>query len=102
MSDSIDRIKQRIEARKWKFTDDANVLEVVGMQYANNMNDWCLEIIDEESAKEPQCCEWVKFGRRERTGTEHYYRTSCGNTVDYYGHGEYCTHCGRKIEAQND
>ena len=54
MSDVIERLKKRIEARKWKITDDAFVPELIGMQYANNMNDWCLEIIDEELAKEPQ------------------------------------------------
>jgi hypothetical protein len=56
MSDVIERLKKRIEARKWKITDDAFVPELIGMQYANNMNDWCLEIIDEELAKEPQEC----------------------------------------------
>ena len=56
MSDVIEKIKKRIEARKWKITDDAFVPELIGMQYANNMNDWCLEIIDKESAKEPQEC----------------------------------------------
>ena len=56
MSDVIEKIKKRIEARKWKITDDAFVPELIGMQYANNMNDWCLKIIDEELAKEPQEC----------------------------------------------
>lgn len=65
MSDTIERIKKRIEARKWKITDDAFVLELIGMQYANNMNDWCLEIIDKESAKEPQECNSDLISRKK-------------------------------------
>ena len=52
MIELIERIKQKIKARKWKITDDAFIPEIIGMQYANNMNDWCLEIIDEELAKQ--------------------------------------------------
>ena len=52
MSELIERIKKRIEARKWKITDDAFIPEIIGMQYANKMNDWCLEIIDKELAKQ--------------------------------------------------
>ena len=52
MSELIERIKKRIEARKWKITDDAFIPEIIGMKYANKMNDWCLEIIDKELAKQ--------------------------------------------------
>ena len=54
MSDLTERIKKRIEARRWKFATDTRPYEGECMQWANRMNTWCLEIIDEEAAKEPQ------------------------------------------------
>src|SRR5574344_2140779 len=72
MSDIIEKIKQRIEARKCKITDDAFVPELIGMQYANNMNDWCLEIIGEELAKEPQECKWIPCSERLPEENGHY------------------------------
>jgi hypothetical protein len=125
MSDTIERIKRRIEARKWKITDDAFVPELIGMQYANNMNDWCLKIIDEELAKEPhefkmrdataeeqkytqakidkikepQKCEW------NRQGAEDFIITGCGHRpykviIDNCGFKiDFCPYCGRKIKV---
>ena len=95
MSDVIERIKKRIEARKWKITDDAFIPELIGMQYANNMNDWCLEIIDEESAKEPQECNWTKGIHSVET---------CWGDIDVKTFNQFkrqgakfCPYCGRKI-----
>ena len=76
MSNLIEKIKKRIEARKWKITDDAFVTELIGMQYANNMNDRCLEIIDEELAKEPQVQQWIPCSERLPTNQTEWWHTT--------------------------
>ena len=97
MSDVIERLKKRIEVRKWKITDDTSIPELIGMQYANNMNDWCLEIIDEELAKEPQECKWTKGINSVET---------CWGDIDikifnqFKRQGaKFCPYCGRKIKG---
>ena len=92
MDNTIERIKQRIEARKWKITDDAFIPEIIGMQYANNMNDWCLEIINKELAKEPQECVWTKDIYKRM-------HTSCHHLTEEDIETTFCKYCGRKIKV---
>lgn len=40
-----DALMGRIAGIKWKYTDDANAIEIIGMQYANAMNDLALDLI---------------------------------------------------------
>lgn len=40
-----DALMGRIADMKWKYTDDANATEIIGMQYANTMNDLALDLI---------------------------------------------------------
>ena len=47
LEQSVNKIKKKILSRRWVCTNDANPIEVLGMDWANKMNDWCVEIVEE-------------------------------------------------------
>ena len=47
LEQSVNKIKKKILSRRWVCTNDANPIEVLGMDWANKMNDWCIEIVEE-------------------------------------------------------
>ena len=47
LEQSVNKIKKKILSRRWVYTNVANPIEVLGMDWANKMNDWCIEIVEE-------------------------------------------------------
>lgn len=83
MSDLIDRIKKRIQSKDYHpvCADCCSKHEI-------------MEILDEESAKEVQKCEWT-YDCYYRGHTSCHVLTPYGKDLEF----KYCPYCGRKIKV---
>lgn len=96
MGDVTERIKQRIseEHKRFSFNADSDYYHGKYQAYGK-----ALEIIDEESAKEP-VCEWKLLDADNNA-----YQTECGDAfcipdgTPQENNMNYCSCCGRKVKV---
>jgi hypothetical protein len=104
MSNLIERIKQRIE-KEQKFDEEMwntlaskdNCQDIAMHETRNALYDVIYRVIDEESAKEPQECNWTKGIHSVET---------CWGDIDVKTFNQFkrqgakfCPYCGRKIKG---